>query len=44
MESRADRARLPDWSAIVAKIKIMEAQPREIERYTTPDGRVPSDR
>ena len=28
----------------VAKIKIMEVQPREIERYTTPDGRVPFDR
>ncbi|MEG4005524.1 hypothetical protein QUA41_08470 [Microcoleus sp. Pol11C1] len=44
MESRADRARLPDWSAIVAKIKIMEAQAREMERYTPPDRRVFFDR
>ncbi|MEG4818300.1 hypothetical protein [Microcoleus sp. K5-D4] len=44
MKSRGDRARLPDWSAIVGRIKIMEAQPREMERYTTPDGRVSFDR
>ena len=28
----------------MAKIQIMEAQPREFERYTRPDGRVPFDR